>query len=415
MEKFKLPQEIKNKEELQDICYRIANDEFKAATKKEKIQRAKKLYKALFEKTKESHFGEKERLEAILFGIKNALIKEDEERLITLIDERYQVINQIDRLKNEMREVIYESFKAVEEEIKHSDQNSPALNLLNEFLLDASELKEVFKEVVQVALIAVIESGEDIKDSLKELCKNLLFYAVNETEFSKERVLKASKIILSEAVTIAHESKIYANDIVEGAIVGTNDGILKAIESFKDKIRFAPKEISLEFSAPQEELSTLEDDFIELIKNIAQNTPEPTKTMVDDIVKKEYDNYLSRIKRLSSDLADQLRWKLEEININQTYKEIRTMANTKLDEIKSDLKQKSANVMENLELEERLSKMKKDFEEFEKSVSAKFGELKQRAFKKEDPKEIAKRTVEMTKENLEQKKQESDENDSKSS
>ncbi|MBX9222475.1 hypothetical protein HBO71_09535, partial [Campylobacter coli] len=89
------------------------------------------------------------------------------------------------------------------------------------------------------AFLTTLEKAEDIELTSSEIAKNLVYNAICEAHFEKERILKISSIVLNTAFEIANESMAYAKDLCLGVIKGTRDGIVLAMEKFKTTLAYA--------------------------------------------------------------------------------------------------------------------------------------------------------------------------------
>ncbi|MCI6989033.1 MAG: hypothetical protein MR902_05610 [Campylobacter sp.] len=393
---------------IQNLAFKHSKKAFDGLSETEKSKLCKELFEAFFEVLKELNLATKPNIKSVLMGIKIALTKDDEDKFMELVERRYKILHEISTLRNSIKNSIFQSFEPIEKWAKDDlNKNENLLLVLNEFLLDATYLKDMFKEVCESTLIVIVESGVSVKDTTKEVAKNLVYYSVSESEFNKTAILDICRILITEAVVIATESKIYAKELISGAILGADEGVQKSVNEFKDRIKFAPDEMAKMIANTEDDLLNIQNDFVNLLKEISFGASEPAKSIVEEIIKKEYDNYIVKMKRLSNDTAEQIRIKLEDMHINENYKEFSRLVSQKLEEFKNDLSDRSTKFKENFELEDRISKLKKEIVDLEKSLVEKFTNFRQKNDTKKDnnAQKTAQRSIDAAKQNLENQKE----------
>ena len=81
----------------------------------------------------------------------------------------------------------------------------------------------------------------------------------------------------------------------------------------------------------------MEEEFVLVVKNLAATTQNPAQEVLNEILKKEYDNYIVKMKKLSSDMISQIKSKFEDSTISQNYKEFSKLAINKFDDIKKEI------------------------------------------------------------------------------
>lgn len=347
----------------------------------------------------------KHNVQFLLKGIKNALTSEDEEYLYRLIYELERLKKQITSQKDEIKNSILISFKGIEGFAKDAEfeQKSEILAAINDVLINELKMQGILKEASESAFLSTIENGDDVEDTAREIAKNIVYRSILEGEFKKSRFMEISNIVISQAISIANESKIFADELIAGAVEGSNDGISKAIEKFKDDLKFAPDEIVENLGDSQKEVLKVEDEFIELLRTLASICDEPAKEVLNTILQKDYDSYFAKMKRISADAREQIAIKIAELSLNKSYKEFSRSAGLKFEEIKSEFAQKREKFIENFDLEERMSNFKKEFIEFERKAAEKFNEIihaKRNKTEKENGEEVGNRAYEAAKENL---------------
>ena len=406
MEKFKevLKQNLESKN-LNEIIYNSVCDSVSEILKNRKEINKSELFFEFINALKDENLLNKERVKSVIYALKKTLNKKQEDEIYNLLYEVERLKKNIGLQSKELREQIYSDLKSIEDEVKLKDisNKSEILSAINEALIDAVDLKDIIKEISENVFLSIIESKSDIFEGSYEFCKNLTYKSINEGEFQRYRILEISKTIILRAINVANISKIYAKDLLKGAVLGVNDGIIKSMEKFQNEFKFAPDELSQKAQILENELSNLEEEFVLVVKNLAATTQNPAQEVLNEILKKEYDNYIVKMKKLSSDMISQIKSKFEDSAISQNYKEFSKLAINKFDDIKKEITAKSSKFIDDFELNDKLSSLKKDIDELEKKF---FGKFKSKKAEKnsDETKEISNRAYTATKEKIEENK-----------
>lgn len=406
MEKFKevLKQNLESKN-LNEIIYNSVCDSVSEILKNKKEINKNELFFEFINVLKDENLLNKESVKSVIYALKKTLNKKQEDEIYDLLYEVERLKKNIGLQSKELREQIYSDLKNIEDEVKSKEipHKNEILSAINEALIDAIDLKDIIKEISENVFLSIIESKSDIFEGSYEFCKNLTYKSINEGEFQKYRILEISKTIILRAINVANISKIYAKDLLKGAVLGVNDGIIKSMEKFQNEFKFAPDELSQKAQILENELSNLEEEFVLLVKNLAATTQNPAQEVLNEILKKEYDNYIVKMKKLSSDMISQIKSKFEDSAISQNYKEFSKLAINKFDDIKKEITAKSSKFIDDLELSDKLSSLKKDIDELEKKF---FGKFKSKKDEKnsDETKEISNRAYTATKEKIEENK-----------
>lgn len=406
MEKFKevLKQNLENKN-LNEIIYNSVCDSVSEILKNKKEINKNELFFEFINALKDENLLNKERVKGVIYALKKTFNKKQEDEIYDLLYEVERLKKSIGLQSKELREQIYSDLKNIEDEVKSKEipHKNEILSAINEALIDAIDLKDIIKEISENVFLSIIESKSDIFEGSYEFCKNLTYKSINEGEFQRYRILEISKTIILRAINVANISKIYAKDLLKGAVLGVNDGIIKSMEKFQNEFKFAPDELSQKAQILENELSNLEEEFVLVVKNLAATTQNPAQEVLNEILKKEYDNYIVKMKKLSSDMISQIKSKFEDSTISQNYKEFSKLAINKFDDIKKEITAKSSKFIDDFELNDKLSNLKKDIDELEKKF---FGKFKSKKTEKnsDETKEISNRAYTVTKEKIEENK-----------
>lgn len=381
---------------LNDSVFDMYKDEFLGEIQKE--EKIICIFSQLCEELKNKKLLNNETLSSIMDGLFRASVYEKEQYFHKLIYENDQIKKQIYAQGRDIRNSLVDIYKNIENKFKKSDSpyKDMILDVIDERLIGGLEILGILKETSESAFLTTIENGEDVEDTAYEISKNISYLTIKEGKFEKERILNISKVIIKAAIEVANESKIYANSLIKGVINGNKDGIFKSIEKLNDDIKFVPKEINQNLLEATKELQNIENDFIELLKNISLECDEPSKSIIEDILQNSLDSYLAKFIRLTNDTKQLIISKMEDIKENENIEEFAKKANEKIHSLKQEFSKKSLKIFKNLEAQ------KKELDKFEienakKEITSEAKKLGNRVY------DGAKSLIEQTKESFKRK------------
>lgn len=381
---------------LNDSVFDMYKDEFLGEIQKE--EKIICIFSQLCKDLKSKNLLNHETLSSIMDGLFRASVYEKEQYFHKLIYENDQIKKQIYAQGRDIRNSLVDIYKNIENKFKKSDSpyKDMILDVIDERLIGGLEILGILKETSESAFLTTIENGEDVEDTAYEISKNISYLTIKEGKFEKERILNISKVIIKAAIEVANESKIYANSLIKGVINGNKDGIFKSIEKLNDDIKFVPKEINQNLLEATKELQNIENDFIELLKNISLECDEPSKSIIEDILQNSLDSYLAKFIRLTNDTKQLIISKMEDIKENENIEEFAKKANEKMHSLKQEFSKKSLKIFKNLEAQ------KKELDKFEienakKEITSEAKKLGNRVY------DGAKSLIEQTKEGFKRK------------
>lgn len=300
----------------------------------------------------------------VIDGLLRASSHDKEELLYKTIYEKEHLEKSIFTQKQQIRSVIAHTFEVLENHISHlqDDTQEGALLALNDAKLKGVEMLGILKETAQEAILTALEKGSDVKDTIYEITKNLTFNTINEGDFTYRRIVDISRTIIEASIDIADEDLGYAREILDGAINGAKDGITKAIEKFKNDLRYSPTEemeslLETDLSLLRKELLKVDEQFIMMLEVLASQTEGISASIIKGMIE-EMNSSVAKIKRAAN--------------------EAKEVIGERIDILKE-------------EAEKRFETLKKDVGEFEKKASAKVESFKNYEFEneKEKAKQVA--------------------------
>ncbi|MBL0686472.1 MAG: hypothetical protein JJV95_04325 [Sulfurospirillum sp.] len=346
---------------------------------KKKIQRLKgdssiqkrlgELFELYITVLKSEELKNSKNIDAVMSGLLKAVSCGKEEQLYKSLYEKDQLEKSILEQKKSIKNTITGVLNTFEHCIEKMDKVTAkeSLKALHDIKFRDVEILGVLKETTNEALLTTLEKAEDIEDNVFEITKNMTYETINQGEFSKSRFLNITNTVFEVAIEIANEDQGNAKSLLSGAIHGTKEGMTKAIDKFKNDLKFTSGDmadiVDRDLVTIKKELVSLEDDFIELLENSLKSTNEISREVINDILESELNSSLAKIKRVTQEARDTLGEKIEELKNKKLYLE-----------------------------KDFIKKAEKRFGEFEKVAGQKVEELKNFEFENERAKDAIKKT-----------------------
>jgi hypothetical protein len=265
-------------------------------------------------------------IDAVISGLIKASSHDKEEFLYKTIYEKEQLENSISEQKYSIRNNISGTFNILEAHIeKMEGPIAPeSIQALRDAKLRGVEMLGILKETTSEALLTTLEKAKDIEDTVFEITKNITYQAINEGDFTKNRFIDISNSVIEVAIEIADEDQGNAKCLLNGAIHGTKEGMAKAIDKFKNDLKFAPEEIdeviNQDLPSIRKELISVEEDFISMLETAKNSSNGISKKLMADILESEFNSSLAKIKRVTAETRETINEKIEELKKSSTYK-----------------------------------------------------------------------------------------------
>ena len=378
--------DYKDSEGLLTSIKALCNDFFRDVSDKDENtlpDLLKQKMNELYDKMDKESLINAKNLKSAMEGINQALVSGEEKELYELFDKRDEINRAIEAKREEIKNRLKISFEAAEEVVKDRDfgEKEEILELLNNAIIRETRMLGILKESAQIAFLTTLEGAKDVEETAGAIAKNMTYAAIRGGEFSKERMFEISKNIISAAGNLANEGHIFAKELIKGAINGTRDGILRAIEKLKDEAKFAPDELRL--SSQLVHLKNIDEEFIALLKDLEKEFEGIAKDEIENVINSELDTSLAKFKRISEQAREQITSRIEELKSNDTAKHMINVANEKLEALKRELNDKSEKLKLNFDANEKFEDIKKEIADFEKKANEKLEDLKQIDIKSE--------------------------------
>ena len=377
--------DYKDSEGLLTSIKALCNDFFRDVSDKDKNTLPdflKQKMNELYDKMDKESLINAKNLKSAMEGINQALVSGEEKELYELFDKRDEINRAIEAKREEIKNRLKISFEAAEEVVKDRNfgEKEEILELLNNAIIRETRMLGILKESAQIAFLTTLEGAKDVEETAGAIAKNMTYAAIRGGEFSKERMFEISKNIISAAGNLANEGHIFAKELIKGAINGTRDGILRAIEKLKYEAKFAPDELRL--NSQLLNLKNVDEEFIALLKELENEFDGVAKSEIESVINSELDTNLAKFKRISDQAMEQISSRLEELKSNGVAK-LMSEANNKFEALKQELNDKSKKLKLNFDANDKLEGLKQDIAEFEKKANDKLEDIKQMDIKSE--------------------------------
>ena len=315
-------------------------------------------------------------------AINQSIVGAEEKALYELLDKKDELNRAIEAKREEIKNRLKISFEAAEEVVKDRNfsEKEEILELLNNAIIRETRLLGILKESAQIAFLTTLEGAKDVEEIAGAIAKNMTYVAIIGGEFSKERILEISKNIIIAAANLADEGHIFAKELISGAISGTRDGILRAIEKLKDEAKFAPDELRL--NSQLLNLKNIDEEFIALLRELEKEFEGVARNEIENVINSELDTNLAKFKRISDQAREQIISRIEELKSNGMAK-LMSEANNKFEALKQELNDKSKKLKLNFDTNDKIEEIKQEIANLEKKANEKFEDIKQIDIKSE--------------------------------
>lgn len=292
-------------------------------------------------------------LSIVIDSLLKAANKDKEEFLYKTLYEIDQLKKSAQNQQNDIKNSIASTYDILEKHINSlpKDSKEVALRALNDTKLDALEMLGILRETTEEALLTTLEKRSDIEDTTFQVTKNLTFQAIKNGEFTKRRFLSTTKTIMEVALELANENLGFSKELIDGAVSGTKEGILKALDKFKNDIKYAPKDDDLfgqDFDTIKKELAKIEDEYIQMLKDLSDKYDGKIREALNEKIEK-YDNSVEKIKRATSEAKEAISQRLEEFKSDVSLEEIKEKAGERFENLKKDVNELSKKANETIE------------------------------------------------------------------
>ncbi len=340
---------------LKDLSFELSRKKIQRLKDDRKIQnRIGELFEQYCKILENEGIKNVKNISCVIDGLIKAANYNKEEFLYKTIYEIEQLKKSAQTQKKEIQNTITNTYNMLEKHINSlpNKEKSTAQKALNDTKLNALEMLGILRETTEEAILTTLEKGSDIEDTTFQITKNLTFQAINDGDFIKKRFLDITNTIVSVSLELANQNLGFSKELINGSVEGTKEGILKAIDKFKNDIKFAPDDDDEIFNQNLEltkrDLPTIEEEYIQILKNLSKKYDGKVKNALDEKIEK-YDSSVEKIKRATLEAKEVITQRLEEFASEVSIDDIKEKAEVKFENLKKDVSEFSKKANETLE------------------------------------------------------------------
>ncbi|NLC28408.1 MAG: hypothetical protein GX780_06515, partial [Campylobacteraceae bacterium] len=243
--------------------------------------------------------------------------------------------------------------KTLEDKIEEDDDTLQAA--LQDSKLRGIEMLGILKETTQEALLTTIEKGDDIEETTAEIVKNISYQAINQGEFTKQRFLDIANTVIQVCVEIADADQAFAKELLHGGVHGTKEGIARAVEKFKNDLKFAPEEVEAllgrDLNETRKELLKIDEEYVHMLRDCSKNSSGISRKIIGEILDEELDTSFAKLQRITYEAREAISDRLEELKKNASIfeKEFKVKATKRMEELRKEMNELEKKAGERIE------------------------------------------------------------------
>ncbi len=336
---------------IKEIVFELSNKKLsRLKDDKKKKQRAIELLKSFARVLKDENIENINTISSVIDGISKSISYGKEQEIYDKITELSKIEKEIEEKKYDLKQTIYDFYNKIEKISDTLDENSKICieKALSDIKLKEVALLGILKETTEEAILTVLENQKDIEELINQITQNIVFHAVENDEFSKQKLMDVSKTVLDVAVAIADEYQAVAKEILRGTVYGIKNGIAKAINKFNENLEFLPDEIrdSKQEKILFEGLNIIDanSDYIDILKQSANKSNGISKKILENLID-DINPSLNKIIKITANTKENILKRIEQLK-----------ENPKFDALKKNLSQR----LYDLNLEQKIKNIKKE-------------------------------------------------------
>ncbi len=337
----------KIEEKIKNISYTLTKKKLLKLKNKDAInKRITELLKIYLKVLKDENIENINTISSVINGIIKAISEEKEALIYKKIAQLSVIEREIEEEKNELKEIVEDTYKNIETISNLLDQKSKRYltSAINNTKLKDVVLLGILKETTEEAILTTIENKKNIEEIIKQIVKNIVYDAINEDNFNKTKILYISKTVLNVAISIADENIAEAKDILRGTIYGIKEATIEAINNFNKNIEFLPDEIK---SKKEEEIFfeglnifDINEEYMDLLKNCAYNSKGISKNILNDIIL-DFSGSINKIIKITQNTKNNILKKIEGLKDTPRVKELKEKISQKFSDLQIEKKIKN--------------------------------------------------------------------------
>jgi len=221
-------------------------------------------------------------------------LQSDVERLLA---EKEAIERALEKKSEELQEVKYEIFHAIEDEFHESRST---LAKIHQIKLQTVDLYDILSEMVESAIITALEKDKDgdITETTIEVIKEITYESIKEGPLNTIRIRKILSTILATAIDIAEASPNRAQEILGATLRGMRAGLIRSIDRFKKRLAYMPVEAK----------HILIEDYDTIMEDLHQ-----TDRLFSQVIVTKASQASSTIREVLIELNQEMHYDLEEL------------------------------------------------------------------------------------------------------
>lgn len=194
-----------------------------------------------------------------------------------LLAQKERIERQLERKSDELHQKKCHVFAAIEEAL--ADAGEPIKAQLHQVKLQSIDLFDILGEMVETAIVTTLEKGQEIDETLEEIIKEFTYETLNEGVLSSIRMRQIITTILQRAVEMAEAAPNHAESILRSTLRGIRNGLIKAIDRFKEQLLYMPDEAKAlligDYAMLHDELQQADSMFNQVVITVGEhNSPD---------------------------------------------------------------------------------------------------------------------------------------------
>ena len=231
-----------------------------------------------------------------------------------LLVEKERIERQLNRKRESLQKSKYQTFDAIEKAFGDTP-SVHSLAKLHYIKLQSIDLFDMLEEMVESAIITTLEKGQNTKETIEEIVKEITFQTLNEGPLSSIRIRKVISTILNTATNVADATPNKAEEILRGTLRGIRSGLVQSIGKFKKQLLYMPEETKATltdgFENLKDELQRADILFTQAIQNVADESSKTSKVLLEKISKEiHYD--IQELLQISKETVEIMRGHLSQ-------------------------------------------------------------------------------------------------------
>jgi hypothetical protein len=201
-----------------------------------------------------------------------------------LLAQKERIERQLDRKSDELHQKKCQVFTAIEQAIADDEA---IRSQLHQIKLQTIDLFDILGEMVETAIITTLEKGHDIEDTIEEIIKEFTYETLNEGPLNSIRMRQIMTTILQRAADVSEATPNHAEAILRSTLRGIRNGLIRAIDRFKQQLLYMPDEAKAllvgDYAVLHDELQQADALFSQVVLTVSAQSSPNTKQALEKV------------------------------------------------------------------------------------------------------------------------------------